>query len=552
MESARKLLRSASRRIRRVSRNVEETDLGRSSPKEVDPKAEASTSMVTTAESPLEAGELAAAAAKLSDLESSTEDVRGSRDGNEKQDYIDQLFIKQRRELNHELRQIQNSHRPVSKGDQRRNIDRFLRQHLHGDVSDSISEGSNEGSNQSPRRRRRNGIVMQELEGLSQQQSVTQRLRCPTFRRDLENMVRGVVIRQEREVEAALRLRTAGLPGNRRLPLAGEAGGVDTRSSISAVSSVSSGQSLLPSVSMLGLNGIPAAPPLPPFPGQHHIPAPPPPPTQQHHQPQNATLPPPPPPPPPQQQQQQQANRWPMPTAPWLVQNSVNGTQGPPNRVQVLQQVQREAVVSEISELVHRQLVQETLESDFRGRLEFLMMNRLETIGPESGERVMNFLNTIPQSQHIRRNDFSHLGIHAPSTQRDDGLSGAVGGATVPAAFIHEMDSLKSKMSELHEMVRMSMEMQLDLQRAIRQEVAAALHQQNGTAVSPAAPISEPASEGNCIICLDKEVDAVLYQCGHMCVCLTCGLRLSTMGSHCPMCRAPIRDVIRAYRCQRT
>ena len=120
---------------------------------------------------------------------------------------------------------------------------------------------------------------------------------------------------------------------------------------------------------------------------------------------------------------------------------------------------------------------------------------------------------------------------------------------------MQEMDSLRSRMNELHEMVRMSMEMQLDLQRAIRQEVSAALHQQNGTspsAVAASPAPSHPAAEGNCIICLDKEVDAVLYQCGHMCVCLTCGLRLSTMGSHCPMCRAPIRDVIRAYRCQRS
>lgn len=64
------------------------------------------------------------------------------------------------------------------------------------------------------------------------------------------------------------------------------------------------------------------------------------------------------------------------------------------------------------------------------------MQNRLETIGPESGERVMNFINTIPQSQHIRRNDFSHLGIHTPSSQQDGAHSGAVGGAAVPAAFV--------------------------------------------------------------------------------------------------------------------
>lgn len=57
-----------------------------------------------------------------------------------------------------------------------------------------------------------------------------------------------------------------------------------------------------------------------------------------------------------------------------MISRSLNGNQGPADRAQVLQQVHREAVVSEISELVHRQLVHETLESDFRGRLEFLMM----------------------------------------------------------------------------------------------------------------------------------------------------------------------------------
>lgn len=102
-------------------------------------------------------------------------------------------------------------------------------------------------------------MVVQELEGLSRQRSVTQRLQCPTFRRDLENMVRGVVVRQEREVEAVLRLRVAGLPGNRPLPLAGEASRVDTGSYVSGVSSISSGHSLLPSVSTLGLNAIPVS-----------------------------------------------------------------------------------------------------------------------------------------------------------------------------------------------------------------------------------------------------------------------------------------------------
>lgn len=59
---------------------------------------------------------------------------------------------------------------------------------------------------------------------------------------------------------------------------------------------------------------------------------------------------------------------------------------------------------------------------------------------------------------------------------------------------------------------------------------------------------ARPVAEGHCLICLDGHVDSVLYQCGHMCVCHTCGLQLKSRGAHCPMCRAPIRDIIRAYK----
>ena len=60
---------------------------------------------------------------------------------------------------------------------------------------------------------------------------------------------------------------------------------------------------------------------------------------------------------------------------------------------------------------------------------------------------------------------------------------------------------------------------------------------------------SRPINNSNCLICLDKAVDTVLYRCGHMCVCITCGMNLQQRGSHCPVCRAPIQDIIRAYKC---
>nr|CAG4650842.1 EOG090X03H5 [Simocephalus serrulatus] len=61
-------------------------------------------------------------------------------------------------------------------------------------------------------------------------------------------------------------------------------------------------------------------------------------------------------------------------------------------------------------------------------------------------------------------------------------------------------------------------------------------------------------SSSECTVCYERSVDCVLYSCGHMCLCYDCALTLyhggRTAGGQglCPICRAPIRDVIRAYR----
>lgn len=55
------------------------------------------------------------------------------------------------------------------------------------------------------------------------------------------------------------------------------------------------------------------------------------------------------------------------------------------------------------------------------------------------------------------------------------------------------------------------------------------------------------ASSGTCIVCLESRVDSLLYGCGHMCSCSMCGRHLIASGQPCPICRAPIRDVVRVY-----
>lgn len=53
-----------------------------------------------------------------------------------------------------------------------------------------------------------------------------------------------------------------------------------------------------------------------------------------------------------------------------------------------------------------------------------------------------------------------------------------------------------------------------------------------------------------CTICYENPIDAVLYMCGHMCMCYDCARQQwrGKGGGHCPLCRAVIRDVIRTYK----
>ncbi|KAL7644083.1 UNVERIFIED_CONTAM: hypothetical protein RMT77_004906 [Armadillidium vulgare] len=57
-------------------------------------------------------------------------------------------------------------------------------------------------------------------------------------------------------------------------------------------------------------------------------------------------------------------------------------------------------------------------------------------------------------------------------------------------------------------------------------------------------------NQHECTVCYEKAVDSVLYVCGHMCMCYECALQQwrGRGGGLCPICRAPIRDVIRTYR----
>ncbi|KAL7210933.1 hypothetical protein ACSBR2_013920 [Camellia fascicularis] len=107
------------------------------------------------------------------------------------------------------------------------------------------------------------------------------------------------------------------------------------------------------------------------------------------------------------------------------------------------------------------------------------------------------------------------------------------------------MEQLHREMSELRKSINSCMNMQTKMQRSIKKEVAAAVNS-SVRGVEKKSLIEAPIKRG-CCVCLEMQVDALLYRCGHMCTCFKCAHELQWSSSKCPICRAPIVDVVRAY-----
>jgi len=53
-----------------------------------------------------------------------------------------------------------------------------------------------------------------------------------------------------------------------------------------------------------------------------------------------------------------------------------------------------------------------------------------------------------------------------------------------------------------------------------------------------------PAGLGRCVVCGGSRADAAFYRCGHLCACLECASSLRRRAMPCPICQAPISDVV--------
>ncbi|KAE9594264.1 putative aminoacyltransferase, E1 ubiquitin-activating enzyme [Lupinus albus] len=102
------------------------------------------------------------------------------------------------------------------------------------------------------------------------------------------------------------------------------------------------------------------------------------------------------------------------------------------------------------------------------------------------------------------------------------------------------IEQLHQEISELRKSMMTCMDMKMQLQQCKNQEVHIVKKEEKKS--HNLAP-----KKGNCCICYDMKVDALLYRCGHMCTCLKCANELQWNCGKCPICRAKIVDVVRVY-----
>nr|XP_043633306.1 uncharacterized protein LOC122604476 [Erigeron canadensis] len=106
------------------------------------------------------------------------------------------------------------------------------------------------------------------------------------------------------------------------------------------------------------------------------------------------------------------------------------------------------------------------------------------------------------------------------------------------------MEQLHQEIMELRKSIKSCVNMQLKMQHTFKQHVVA-----NAAACSVQKKERKPPSlvKQDCFICGDMHVDSLLYRCGHMCTCFRCAVELQRTSRECPVCEAPIVDVVKAF-----
>ncbi|KAG8457289.1 hypothetical protein KFE25_001026 [Diacronema lutheri] len=198
------------------------------------------------------------------------------------------------------------------------------------------------------------------------------------------------------------------------------------------------------------------------------------------------------------------------------------------------------SLAADLDNLVENSVVQALLEGAFR--------NELEDVVSRRASETMSRL--VPLAAAHAQPAFTH----PPQLPRERATAMLAAGAGAGSSS-SELQALCQQIANLERTVAASFELQLSLQRIVQQEVAAALalsrHAHDAPPVvttNVEAPSGAKKAPGVCILCCERDVNCALLGCGHMCYCMQCAHLAHARGQvACPMCRAPVRELLRVY-----
>ncbi|KAH6818887.1 hypothetical protein C2S51_002490 [Perilla frutescens var. frutescens] len=237
----------------------------------------------------------------------------------------------------------------------------------------------------------------------------------------------------------------------------------------------------------------------------------------------------------------------------------------------------------ELRELFSRRRVSSLLRSGFRESLDQVLQSHVERQGHASGDWELDNESSSPSlvdqdqgqpngdraldlSDAAERNPFTPTSpfVIAPQPLWDVEMQGA----SLPHNHLsqhfgtewemvnelrNDMARLQQRLDNMQSMLEQCMDMQIELQRSVRQEVSAALNRSILTkGASKRISLHDESQwdyvrKGICCLCHDSNIDTLLYRCGHMCTCSKCAEKLVQGTGKCPMCRAPVVEALRAY-----
>lgn len=199
------------------------------------------------------------------------------------------------------------------------------------------------------------------------------------------------------------------------------------------------------------------------------------------------------------------------------------------------------------SNLAEARTVSNALDSEFRHQLENVIVRHRT---PMRRQARMEGSDTHVADEGMYAHGSLQEEIERLEREEMQAQNGTRGGHDMVSKKLGaSIRNLEEEVAQLRNAVSAGFDIQLDIQRAIRQEVAAALNRDNCGAEFTGIRTngSKPRKNGRCTICLEESIDSLLYSCGHMCTCSACGRGLLVAGQKCPICRAPVRDVVRVF-----